>query len=540
MKKIKYITSGLAFRVIAAIIMLLVAFSCISSIIGYIRFTRSLTAEYNDSAFRTAETAAVLINPDHIEDYLETHGEGEEYQTTLASLDILCQKQNVTLLYAIAVDTSDYQRFRSVFNTVNESSGYTPWEVGFERDTTNEEYRSIYQDMYENGLQRGTVARTSALRGAEPHITSLIPLTGSDGTVKGILCVQRPMEELKSGRILYLRWIAVTAVVLAILVSITAGFFLKKQFVQPVERIIREADRFARENVVDEKENLTNISRIREIETLASSIGKMEADTLSYMENLTAITAEKERISTELSLATRIQANMLPNTFPAFPDRNDIDIYASMVPAKEVGGDFYDFFLIDNDHLGMIMADVSGKGIPAALFMMMSKILIYDYTMMGGSPKSVLEQVNDHICRNNQDEMFVTVWLGILTISTGHVTATNAGHEYPLIKGATGNFEVIKDKHGFVVGGMENIHYKEYEFDIEKGGTLFLYTDGVAEATNANQELFGMERMLSALNEAPDASPEELLQNMSNAVNAFVGDAPQFDDLTMLAVKLKA
>ncbi|MBO5552204.1 MAG: SpoIIE family protein phosphatase, partial [Lachnospiraceae bacterium] len=463
MKKIKHITSGLAFRVITAIILLLIGFGCITSIIGYMRFTRSLTAEYNDSAFRTAETAAALINPDHIESYLETSGAGEEYSTTQARLDVLCQKQNVTLLYAIAVDTTDYQSFRSVFNLVNESSGYTPWEVGYERETTNEEYRKIYQDIYENSLQRGTVARTSSLRGAEPHITSLIPLTGSDGEVKGILCVQRPMEELKNGRIQYLRWIAVTSVLLAVLVSLAAGLFLKKQFVQPVKRIIREAERFARENKVDENENLANVSSIREIETLAASIGKMEDDTLRYMENLTAITAEKERISTELSLATRIQANMLPNTFPAFPDRNDIDIYASMVPAKEVGGDFYDFFLIDNDHMGIIIADVSGKGIPAALFMMMSKILIYDYTMMGGSPKHVLEQVNHNICKNNQNEMFVTVWLGILTISTGHVVATNAGHEYPLLKDADGDFRIIKDKHGFVVGGMEDICYREYE-----------------------------------------------------------------------------
>ena len=209
-----------------------------------------------------------------------------------------------------------------------------------------------------------------------------------------------------------------------------------------------------------------------------------------------------------------------------------------MTPAKEVGGDFYDFFLIDNDHLGMVMADVSGKGVPAALFMMMSKILVNNYALMGGSPAKVLEQVNNQICKNNEEEMFVTVWFGVLEISTGKVTAANAGHEYPILKKAGGEFELFKDKHGFVIGGMDGMRYKDYEFTLEKGGTLFLYTDGVAEATNAQNELFGTDRMIEALNKDAAASPTDLLNNMKQAVDEFVGEAPQFDDLTMLGVKL--
>jgi sigma-B regulation protein RsbU (phosphoserine phosphatase) len=186
----------------------------------------------------------------------------------------------------------------------------------------------------------------------------------------------------------------------------------------------------------------------------------------------------------------------------------------------------------------MVMADVSGKGVPAALFMMMSKILVNNFAMMGGSPAKVLEQVNSQICKNNDEEMFVTVWFGVLEISTGKITAANAGHEYPMLKKADGSFELFKDKHGFVIGGMDGMKYKEYEFTLERGGTLFLYTDGVAEATNAKNELFGTERMLEALNADPNAAPKILLENMKNAVDEFVGDAPQFDDLTMLGVKL--
>jgi sigma-B regulation protein RsbU (phosphoserine phosphatase) len=194
--------------------------------------------------------------------------------------------------------------------------------------------------------------------------------------------------------------------------------------------------------------------------------------------------------------------------------------------------------MIDHDHIGLIMADVSGKGVPAALFMMMSKILVNNFAMMGGSPAKVLEQVNSQICKNNDEEMFVTVWFGVLEISTGKVTAANAGHEYPIIKKADGEFELFKDKHGFVIGGMDGMRYKEYEFTLEKGGTLFLYTDGVAEATNAENELFGTDRMLTALNQDPNAVPKVLLTNMKKAVDEFVGEAPQFDDLTMLGVTL--
>lgn len=323
--------------------------------------------------------------------------------------------------------------------------------------------------------------------------------------------------------------------VLLILGSV-AALVLAGRIVRPVERMTKRVGELNGTDLAFEMEDAYKTDD--EIEVLAESFAALSKRTLEYIDQITTITAEKERIGAELELATKIQADMLPNLFPAFPERPEFDIYATMTPAKEVGGDFYDFFLIDDDHLGMVMADVSGKGVPAALFMMMSKILVNNFAMMGGSPAKVLEQVNAQICKNNDEEMFVTVWFGVLEISTGKVTAANAGHEYPMIKKADGKFELFKDKHGFVIGGMDGMRYKDYEFTLEKGGTLFLYTDGVAEATNAQNELFGTERMIETLNKKPDASPTELLNIMKQSVDEFVGDAPQFDDLTMLGVKL--
>ena len=248
---------------------------------------------------------------------------------------------------------------------------------------------------------------------------------------------------------------------------------------------------------------------------------------------------ETARISTELNLATRIQADMVPNIYPAFPDRREFDVYATMDPAKEVGGDFYDFFLIDDDHLCLVMADVSGKGVPAALFMMASKIILANNAMIGKSPAQILTDANAAICSHNREEMFVTVWLGILEISTGKLVAANAGHEYPVVKHGDGSFEVLRDKHGFVIGGMAGMKYKEYELTLEPGSKLFLYTDGVPEATDAESNMFGADRMLEALNEKKDGTTVEILKHVRASVDGFVKDAEQFDDLTMLCMEYR-
>ena len=232
--------------------------------------------------------------------------------------------------------------------------------------------------------------------------------------------------------------------------------YLHRVLLQPLKLITDEATRFSGEKSPRAKAR-GQIHNRDEIGQLAASIDRMEEQVEDYIENLTRITAEKERISTELSLATHIQAAMLPHIFPPFPDRTEFDIYATMDPAKEVGGDFYDFFLIDDDHLCLVMADVSGKGVPAALFMMASKIILQSCAMLGQSPAEILTKTNEAICSNNQEEMFVTVWLGILELSTGKLTAANAGHEYPVLKLPDGSFELLKDKHGFVIGGMEGV-----------------------------------------------------------------------------------
>jgi sigma-B regulation protein RsbU (phosphoserine phosphatase) len=256
-----------------------------------------------------------------------------------------------------------------------------------------------------------------------------------------------------------------------------------------------------------------------------------------YMTDLVDATKEKERIGAELDIATQIQKDMLPCIYPAFPCRNEFDVFASMDPAKEVGGDFYDFFLVDDDHLGLVIADVSSKGVPAALFMVIAKTLLKDRLQTGERPAEALENVNNQLAENNEAHFFVTVWAAVLEISTGRVVAVNAGHEHPAIRRNNGSWELDIYKHSLAVGIFEDIPYHEHTFQLYPGDRVFVYTDGLPESQNAEGELYRTDRMIAALNAAPDNTPEKLVKYVHADVDAFVGGEEQFDDLTMLCLQ---
>ena len=262
-----------------------------------------------------------------------------------------------------------------------------------------------------------------------------------------------------------------------------------------------------------------------------------EKDAGDPVRGVVSMISELDRLDNELKLASDIQLNMLPMNFPAFPDRSEFDLYAVMDPAKEVGGDFYDFFLIDSDHLALVISDVSGKGVPAALFMMVSKTLIKNQLMSGCDPAEALERVNAQLCERNSSMMFVTVWLAVLEISTGKGIVCNAGHENPAVHRAGGAFEMLKYKHGLIVGVKKDAKYQTREFEMHPGDCVFVYTDGVPEATDPANTMFGEERLLLSLNEDADASPQELITRVHDAVFTFANGAEQFDDITMLCMK---
>lgn len=326
--------------------------------------------------------------------------------------------------------------------------------------------------------------------------------------------------------------------IIALLILFAAGTIsariLGKKIVRPLSIMTHKISSLSGAKPLFEMEDTFKTGD--EIEILAESFAKLSRRTVRYVDEVKKITAEKERIGAELGMATAIQASQLPSIFPAFPERIEFDIYASMNPAKEVGGDFYDFFLVDDQHIAMVMADVSGKGVPAALFMMIAKILIKNRVLSGDSPAVALSNVNNQLVEGNGAEMFVTVWLAVLELSTGKGVAANAGHEHPAICRKGGEYELITYRHSPAVGAIEGVRFREHSFELNPGDSLFVYTDGVAEATNSSEELFGTERMLNALNKEPDASPKVVLKHVMDGINDFVGDAKQFDDITMLCI----
>jgi sigma-B regulation protein RsbU (phosphoserine phosphatase) len=276
-----------------------------------------------------------------------------------------------------------------------------------------------------------------------------------------------------------------------------------------------------------------------EIGILAGAFQKMIRDVKIYTNNLQRVTAEKQKINTELNVARRIQIDMLPRNFPENPDAEGYDVYATTKPAKEVGGDFYDFFKIDDDRLAVVIADVSGKGVPAALFMVIAKTLIKNYTQLGKSPEEVFTTVNNQLCDGNDENMFVTAWMGVLEIETGKFTYVNAGHTTPLLKHADQDYKWFKSEPGFVLAGMENIEYHQKECHLHPGDRIYLYTDGVTESINSDNELFGTSRLITVMNRIKDPSLREQLSYVKEKIDLFAKGRKQFDDITMIIMEYK-
>ncbi len=329
--------------------------------------------------------------------------------------------------------------------------------------------------------------------------------------------------------------VAAGLLIVVLILAIQYARKVSSRIADPLEKMTRRISSIKGEDLLFQMEDTYKTGD--EIEVLAESFSHMSSRTLQYVDQVKTVTAEKERIGAELNMATEIQESQLPSTFPAFPDRKEFRLYASMDPAKEVGGDFYDFYFVDYDHIALVMADVSGKGVPAALFMMVSRVLIKSRLQNGERLGEALKNVNNQLCENNDAGLFVTVWAAIIEISTGKGVSVNAGHEHPALRKGDGLFEMVEYDHDLALAVMEGALFEEREFQLNPGDCLFVYTDGAPEAQNAEHVLFDMDRILEALNLDPMAEPETLIENVTKGVETFVDGAEQFDDITMLCFR---
>ncbi len=357
------------------------------------------------------------------------------------------------------------------------------------------------------------------------------------GKQVGMLCVDKDVVTINEEVVFLVARQGAVMAFIFLMATMVLFSCIRRFILWRLEDLQDDVEEYSEQKDVALAEEIKNHGgRNDEIGILSKKFSEMIVSLDWHMRDLQKVTAEKEKISAELNVATKIQEDMLPRVFPAFPDEDKYEIFATMDPAKEVGGDFYDFFKVDDDHLALIIADVSGKGVPAALFMVIAKTLIKNRMMMGESPSEALMNVNEQLCEGNDAELFVTVWAALVDLRTGHVIEVNAGHERPAIRKFGENYEMRRTKHSPAVAVMEGMSFKQTEFNLNPGDSIFVYTDGVTEATDKDNQLFGEQRLNEVLNKNAGLKPSELLPEVTKEIDAFVGEAPQFDDITMLGM----
>ncbi|MDL2284481.1 SpoIIE family protein phosphatase [Oxalobacter sp. OttesenSCG-928-P03] len=351
-----------------------------------------------------------------------------------------------------------------------------------------------------------------------------------------IIVVNVPEDELFRDINENLRNTVIVLLVVGALIAILTYWLLHRFISRPIAYLSAKAAQIG----AGDLHTSISLDTEDELASLAASFNKMTVDIREHIQNLRTITAEKERIATELDVAREIQASMLPSVFPPFPERHEFDIYATMESAKEVGGDFYDLYLIDDDHLAVVIGDVSDKGIPAALFMVITKTLIQNYAYLGFSVSEIFSRVNNRLCESNEVGMFVTAFMGILNVRTGLFSYVNAGHNPPFVRRAGGQFEKLDVRPGFVLAGMEDIVYHAERLEMAEGDCIFMYTDGVTEASNPEMVFFEENRLEKALASHASEDMTGLLHGVRQDLDAFAAGAAQHDDITMLGLAFLA
>lgn len=531
MKQKRPFTKSLIRPIFNAVIGLIMLLSAAIGTVGYFEFAGALKQQYMEIANGIAEYAALSMDPETLEQYLETKTADEAYNSTREQLQHTADAEDCSVIYVAKVHTDTKER-EYIYNVVSKASGFSPYEIGF-RDTVNDEFLKVY-----DSILKGETQLHNFMYSRKGYTTSVYPVEDADSGVVAIVGVVKNMDLLTSAKNSYICQIILIEALIAILSGVVWVVYMRRRIVVPVQQLSEAALNMV-EHLEDGNSPELVVKHEDELRELADSFATMYREVGAYIAKLETVTAEKERIGAELDVAAKIQSSMLPCIFPAFPDRNEFDIYATMDPAKEVGGDFYDFFMVDADHLAFVVADVSGKGVPAALFMVIGKTLIKDHTGLHDDLGEVFTEVNNILCASNSEEMFITAFEGVLNLKTGELRYVNAGHEIPFLCRKGGVFEPFKVRAGFVLAGMQGIRYRAGSIQLEPGDKVFQYSDGIPEAINSEKAPYGMKRLESVLAKNSEKAPSELLPLVKADVDAFVGDADQFDDITMLCIEFK-
>lgn len=531
MKQKRKFTKSLIRPIFNALIGLIMILSAAIGTVGYFEFADAIKQQYTEIANGIAKNVALGIDAGTLDKYLTSKTPDDEYNTIRDHIQHTADAEDCSVIYVAKVHLETNER-EYIYNVVSKTSGFSPYDIGY-RDKANDEIIKVY-----DFILKGESQLHNFMYERYGYTTSVYPVKDEAGNVVAIVGVVKNMNLLDKAKNNYIFKIIIIEIVIAIVSGILWVIYLNRRIVMPIRKLNEVSL-----NMVEHLEDGTSpeivVKNDDEIKELAEAFSRMYHEVGEYISKLEAVTAEKERIGAELTLASDIQLHMLPCIFPAFPEYDEFDVYATMTPAKEVGGDFYDFFMTDENHLAVVMADVSGKGVPAALFMVIAKTLIKNYAQMGNEPEEVFDTVNRLLCEGNDAGLFVTSWMGILDLESGELKYANAGHNPPLIKRSEGKFEYLRSRPGFVLAGMDTTRYRQNMITLKPGDRIFLYTDGVTEATDSEGRLYGEERLVSLLNRCQTDTAEVTLRNLKMDIDSFVGSAPQFDDITMLMLDFK-
>lgn len=544
-------------KTVCMILLLALALTITAAAVGYDVYAGTMDAHYQMLAMNVSKTAASLVNAEEVrelvaqvmeiyrKDPAPTYDSDKEWAEYLSQYTGISEQESFTTLYDTLYKIKTANNVLSLYISYMDSESMTgiyiidadKTETGCPTGTWDIIYPQNYEAMKhpENGFE-------AYITDTEEYgwlCSAGAAVLDDSGKVVAHVFTDISMESVMADRQAFLMRLCAILIGITTVITLALIKVVNTALVKPINSLASAASSYveAKEEGEVSALALLDIHTGDEVENLSHALKRMERDINGYIENLTHVTAEKERIGAELSVATHIQASMLPCIFPAFPNRREFDIYATMTPAKEVGGDFYDFFLVDDDHLAVVIADVSGKGVPAALFMVIAKTLIKDHTQSGKPPEEVFTEVNRQLCEANDENLFVTAWMGVLEISTGKLVYVNAGHNPPVIGRKNGETEFLRSRPGFVLAGLDFTKYRAGSLELMPGDLLYLYTDGVTEAMNTAQELYGEERLKRTLDANVSAAPEEIFKAVKKDLDDFVADAPQFDDITMLAMR---
>ena len=552
--------SRISHKVVIWFILLGTLLCLLISVAGLFQYNKSIQRIYNATAYDTAEIALSFTSPDELsrlaslargynegsidESIIKEEIASPRYQELYSRIRSLREAIDANDVFIFIIDMEELESYSGT------KEGWLPLLYLVDCYVEEESLFELgdagaFNPKYIDALSR--IARTGERvkgyfisDGDYGYNTSaLLPVPAGDDLA--IIAVEIPMRTLNSELRTYI--IGSVAITIVVVAAIIVLFYLsfEKMFVSPIKRMADAASNF-----ISGDANAAMTSSIASLEVnsddelavLCDSLKQMERNIITYMENLQSMTAERERISTELGVARHIQTSMLPCIFPKFPNSADFDIYATMMPGKEVGGDFYDFFMVDETHIAIVIADVSGKGVPSALFMLIGKMLIKERTLPGADLGEVFSKVNDLLCDANSDNLFITAFEGVLDLETGRLYYVNAGHEMPFLC-MGGKFEAQEIKPGLVLAGFKGIKYTMSEFILKPGDKIFLYTNGIPEAESISMEPFGMARLGNSLNRNAKLSPYAIISAVNQNVRAFLIDAPQLDDIAMLCLEYK-